>query len=127
MITIIFLSSIGLPKIWECCVSYKCTQQHDERQVGGPNQDQISNLGWTMIEAPDTGLVLDVSKRDQKIILWKRPKKGEPRKDNQLFKVNIIVKYLLFSKLDRFGMMEPSEAKEKDLCEQGRWGNSLYC
>ena len=43
-----------------------------------------------MIEAPDTGLVLDVSKRDQKIILWKRPNKGEPRKDNQLFKVNII-------------------------------------
>jgi len=147
--------------------TYKCTQQNDERRVGGPNNDgnlrwqkdfascwvppksyelnpsgleencirsrnQIRILGiaegwdkldprvqakthnteeakssqlsyyekkvlsrlrrevgesWTMIEAPDTGLVLDVSKKDKKIILWKKPKKGDPRKDNQLFKI----------------------------------------
>ena len=63
-----------------------------------------------MIEAPDTGLVLDVSKRDQKIILWRKPKNGEPRKDNQLFKVNIIEKILVILKT-RFGMMAPSAAR----------------
>lgn len=58
----------------------------DEMKVLSKMRGEVGE-SWTMIEAPETGLVLDVSKRDEKIILWNKPRKGQPRKDNQLFKI----------------------------------------
>ena len=49
--------------------------------------DHVFKPGWTMLQAAGSnGLVMDVSKRDSNIILWRKPR-GPARKDNQLFKV----------------------------------------
>jgi len=69
---------------------------------------------WTMIELPHKNLVLDVSKRDGKIILWTKPKKGQRMKDNQLFKINNVDRTIR-SKLDPEKKICISEDGEK-LC-----------
>jgi len=63
-------------------------------QLSGPEKKVLGRMrrevgeSWTMIQAPGkSDLVLDVSARDESIILWTRPKMGEKSKDNQLFKV----------------------------------------